>query len=228
MISLKQKALDVTLSFKVALDGPAASGKGVIGNILAKEFSLLYLQSSIVYRSLAFLSVKKNVDPTNHNEIIDLSSKHLEIKEIIESVNKKSSNIDLTTEKISRISSIVASIPEVRNNLNQHLNLIIKKTNRLLIEGRDIGTVIMPSADLKIFITADVSIRANRRFRQLQSAGKPCILKDILNQIVERDLRDTERSSAPLLPANDALIIDTSKLGVKEVIGKIRDYIIVS
>ncbi|ABV84901.1 Cytidylate kinase [Rickettsia massiliae MTU5] len=214
MVDLKTKAFDISQNFTISLDGPAASGKGTIGLILAKKFSLKYFQSSIVYRQLAFDCISQKIDVTDIDAVIALS------KEL-----KLDNNFDLENENIGNIASQIAVISEIRNNLNKHLINLVKTTPRMIMEGRDIGTVVVPDADLKIFITANPQIRAERRYKQLQAKGKTCILDEILRQIILRDKRDKERKAAPLLPASDALIIDTSKLSAMEVVEEVTNYI---
>ncbi|HJD54657.1 MAG TPA: (d)CMP kinase [Rickettsia endosymbiont of Proechinophthirus fluctus] len=214
MVDLKTKAFDISQNFTISLDGPAASGKGTIGLILAKKFSLKYFQSSIVYRQLAFYCISQKIDVTDIDAVIALS------KEL-----KLDNNFDLENENIGNIASQIAVISEIRNNLNKYLINLVKTTPRMIMEGRDIGTVVAPDADLKIFITANPQIRAERRYKQLQAKGKTCILDEILRQIILRDKRDKERKAAPLLPASDALIIDTSKLSAMEVVEEVTNYI---
>ncbi len=214
MVDLKTKAFDISQNFTISLDGPAASGKGTIGLILAKKFSLKYFQSSIVYRQLAFDCINQKIDVTDIDAVIALS------KEL-----KLDNNFDLENEDIGNIASQIAVISEVRNNLNKYLINLVKTTPRIIMEGRDIGTVVAPDADLKIFITANPQIRAERRYKQLQAKGKTCILDEILRQIILRDKRDKERKAAPLLPASDALIIDTSDLSAVEVVEEVTNYI---
>jgi len=214
-INLKTKAFDFSQNFVVALDGPAASGKGTIGLMLAERFSLKYFQSSIVYRQLAFNCISQKVDITNINEVISLS-REIEITD----------KLDLADENIGGVASQIAVIAEVRENLNKHLVKLINATPRILMEGRDIGTVVAPNADFKIFVTASLGVRAERRYKQLQTKGKECILDEILQQIILRDKRDKEREVAPLLPASDALIIDTSKLSPISVVEEITQFIL--
>ncbi|MFA1688698.1 (d)CMP kinase [Candidatus Rickettsia barbariae] len=214
MVDLKTKAFDISQNFTISLDGPAASGKGTIGLILAKKFSLKYFQSSIVYRQLAFDCISQKIDVTDIDAVIALS------KEL-----KLDNNFDLENENIGNIASQIAVISEIRNNLNKYLINLVKTTPRMIMEGRDIGTVVAPDADLKIFITANPQIRSERRYKQLQAKGKTCILDEILRQIILRDKRDKERKAAPLLPASDALIIDTSKLSAMEVVEEVTNYI---
>ncbi|HJD67471.1 MAG TPA: (d)CMP kinase [Rickettsia endosymbiont of Bembidion lapponicum] len=215
MTNLKSKALDFTQNFVIALDGPAASGKGTIGLMLAEKFSLKYVQSSIVYRQLAFNCIKEKIDITDINKVISLS-KEIDITD----------KFDLEDENIGGVASQIAVIAEVRDNLNKHLVNLINSTPRILMEGRDIGTIVAPNADFKIFITANPEVRAERRYKQLQAKGKACILDEILQQIILRDKRDKEREVAPLLPALDALIIDTSKLSPLSVVEQITQFIL--
>lgn len=155
----------------------------------------------------------KKIDITDIDAVIALSKRL-----------KLDNNLDLENENIGDIASQIAVISEVRNNLNKYLINLVKTTPRIIMEGRDIGTVVAPDADLKIFITANPDIRAERRYKQLQAKGKACILDEILQQIILRDKRDKERKVAPLLPASDALIIDTSKLSAIEVVEEITHY----
>lgn len=214
MMNLKNKAFDFSQNFIVALDGPAASGKGTVGIMLAEKFSLKYFQSSIVYRQLAFNCISQKIDITDINKVISLS-KEIEITD----------KFDLENENIGGIASQIAVIAEVRENLNKHLIKLIHSTPRILMEGRDIGTIVAPNADFKIFITANPEVRAERRYKQLQAKGKECILDEILQQIILRDKRDKEREVAPLLPALDAVIIDTSKLSPKSVVETITKFL---
>ncbi|XVN44273.1 MAG: (d)CMP kinase [Rickettsia hoogstraalii] len=213
MMDLKTKAFDIAQNFTIALDGPAASGKGTIGLMLAKKLSLKYFQSSIVYRQLAFDCISQKIYITNIDAVIALSKRL-----------KLNNNLDLENENIGDIASQIAVISEVRNNLNKYLINLVKTTPRIIMEGRDIGTIVAPDADLKIFITANPDVRAERRYKQLQAKGKACILDEILRQIILRDKRDKERKASPLLPASDALIIDTSKLSTIEVVEEIMHY----
>ncbi len=214
-MNLKSKAFDFTQNFIIALDGPAASGKGTIGLMLAEKFSLKYVQSSIVYRKLALDCISQKIDIADINKVIALS-KEIDI----------TGKFDLEDENIGAIASQIAVIAEVRDNLNKHLVKLINTTPRILMEGRDIGTIVAPNADFKIFITANPEVRAERRYKQLQAKGKACILDEILQQIILRDKRDKEREVAPLLPALDALIIDTSKLSPLSVVEQVTQFIL--
>ena len=216
-MNLTEKANNKNLDFKIALDGPSASGKGLIGSMLAKEFSLKYVQSSIIYRGLAFVCIEDGIDPDNIDAVMHAS----ENEDVISRVKR----IDLNTELIGDIASKISTIPGVRTNLTKYLINLMNNTPRIVMEGRDIGTVVAPDADVKIFISADVQVRAMRRYKQLQSEGKDCILDDVLDLLKKRDARDSNRNVAPLKAADDALVIDTSELNPSEVILKIKEFI---
>lgn len=216
-MSLVEKANNKNLDFKIALDGPSASGKGLIGSMLAEEFSLKYVQSSIVYRGLAFVCIEDHIDLDNIDAVIHAA----EHEDIISRVK----GVDLNTELIGDIASKISSIAKVRSTLTKYLINLMNNTPRIVMEGRDIGTVVAPDADMKIFISADVQVRAMRRYKQLQSEGKDCILDDVLDLLKKRDARDSNRNVAPLKASDDALVIDTSKLTPSEVMLKIKEFI---
>ncbi|MDC0864587.1 (d)CMP kinase [Rickettsiaceae bacterium] len=216
-MNLSDRAYDNNYNFVIALDGPSASGKGLIGNMLAKELDLVYVQSSIIYRGLAYICMQNQITPDDTHRIIKLSK--------TEGIISKVSNIDLNTEIIGELTSCISTIQKVRENLGYHLKKMIQTTPRIVMEGRDIGSVIAPNADLKIFITADINVRAKRRFNQLRIEGKECILSDVLDSLEGRDKRDRTRIAAPLKPAEDALVIDTSDLIPSEVIQTIKNFI---
>lgn len=217
MKNLKGKAYNQHNRFVIALDGPSASGKGSIGRMLASEFNLKYVQSGIVYRSLAYLCMINNIDVTYLKKIIELSK--------TDNLIELTKGVDLNQENIGNYTSQISTIPEVRASINKYLILMIETYPRILMEGRDIGTVIAKDADLKIFITADVNKRAERRYKQLHEEGKKCTLEDVLQLLKERDLRDSTRIADPLAIASDAFVIDTSHMNQDQVIANIKNYI---
>ncbi len=217
MKNLKGKAYNQHNFFVIALDGPSASGKGSIGRMLTSEFNLKYVQSGIVYRSLAYLCMINNIDVAYLKKIIEFSK--------TDNLIELTKGVDLNQENIANYTSQISTIPEVRASINKYLILMIETYPRILMEGRDIGTVIAKDADLKIFITADVNKRAERRYKQLHEEGKKCTLEDVLQLLKERDLRDSTRIADPLAIASDALVIDTSHMNQDQVIANIKNYI---
>ena len=216
-MSLIEKANNKNLTFVVALDGTSASGKGHVGNMLAQEFDLKYVQSSIVYRGLALICFEDDIAPSDINAVIFAAQN--------EDVIARSQGRDLNLEIIGDIASKISVIPEVRESLTDYLKNVVVNTPRIIMEGRDIGTVVAPSADVKIFISANVEVRALRRYKQLQLEGKGCILSDVLELLKARDERDSNRTVAPLVAAEDALVIDTSELTPESVVQKIKEFI---
>jgi cytidylate kinase len=216
-ITLKEKAYNTERRFIIAIDGPSASGKGTIAKMLAEKFTMKNFASSIFYRKLASLALKKALDASAVEQIIKLSEKAEELNSYITD--------DLYNEAVTQFSSKIAAIPEVRLNLRKPQRLLIEHNRRLVLDGRDIGTIIAPDADLKLFFVASDEERAKRRFDQLSENGQHYDLNEIHKSIKERDARDQEREASPLKPASDAIIIDTTKLNADETLAKIVDII---
>jgi cytidylate kinase len=216
-MKLLEKLYNHNNKITIALDGPSAAGKGLIGQMLAKEFDLVYVESSIVYRGLAYVCMQENILPEDTQNVIKLSS----IIDVISRVK----GVDLNVESLGDIASKISVLSDVRTNLGNYLQQIIKHTPRIIMEGRDIGTVIAPKADLKIFINANVDIRAERRYKQLLLEGKDCTLSDVLRLLESRDERDKSRSIAPLKAADDAFVIDTSHLTPVKIIQDIKNFV---
>jgi CMP/dCMP kinase len=206
-MSFKEKLLDPTQKIVVAIDGVSASGKGTLAKLMAKRFNLLYCQTSIFYRQLAYDVIEAGIE-NDIEKIITLSAKPFILRE----------GIDLYSPKVTDITSKIAAIPEVRNNLRAPQRDFLESHDRVVMEGRDIGTVIAPDADLKIFITADVEVRAQRRVNQMIESGQSAELQDVVASLIERDERDSTRSESPLVKADDAIEIDSSGISPDEII----------
>ena len=204
--------------FVIALDGPSGAGKSSIGQMIAKKYSMKYFQSSLIYRTLAWVCIQQGIQVEEVDQIIKLAS----------TINylQNNSDVNLYTEEVGNYTSKIAAIPAIREIANLQLRNIIDQTDRIIMEGRDIGSVVAINADLKIYLTADIKVRAERRYKQLCLEGKECILSDILSLMQERDLRDQTRQNAPLVVATDALVIDSSDLTPQEIMLKIEQYIV--
>jgi cytidylate kinase len=203
--------------FVIALDGPSGAGKSSIGKMIAEKYSMKYFQSSLIYRALAYLCIQHDIKPEEVGRIIKLAS----------TIDYSRENIDinLNTEEIGNYTSKIAAIAEIRQITNLQLQKIIEQNDRIIMEGRDIGSVVAVDAHLKIYITANIKTRAERRYKQLCLEGKECILSDVLSLMQERDSRDKSRKNAPLVIAKDALVIDSSDLTLQEIILKIEQHI---
>jgi cytidylate kinase len=214
-MKLKDRALNPNKRFIIAMDGPAASGKGFLSKALAEYYNLDYCSSSIFYRKLASLILKSNIQ--NHQSIIDISSDLARIKAY--------EPLDLYSIEISNFTSIISAIAEVRKNMYYLQRDVVTNSMRLIMEGRDIASVIAPDADLKIYVTASPEIRAKRRCKQLQEQGVSCRYEDILQDLIIRDTRDQSRLTSPLIRTNDALFVDSSNLDIDNTLYFIKNYI---
>lgn len=192
--------------FVVAIDGPAASGKGTIARNLAKHFDWPYLDTGLVYRAVAKNLVKKQLDQNPLNAVRE--AKDLSIEDLQQE--------GLRAPEISQIASVVASIPEVRETLIEFQRNFARKGEGAILDGRDIGTVICPDADIKFFVTASQEVRANRRYQELMGQGEGVTYQEVFDTLVERDLRDSTRKNAPLIQSEEAILIDTSNLNAKQ------------
>ncbi len=195
--------------FIIAVDGTAASGKGTLSKALAKKLEFDYLDTGLLYRIAAYNILTKKIDYTDHNIVVDF------LKKIDFTYYKQ--GIDYHAEEIGAIASKIAAIPAVRSILNEFQRIFPINKTGVVIDGRDIGTVIFPNADLKFFITAKIEIRAERRFKQLKNNSSDIIFDDVLKNLRERDERDIQRKVAPTISALDAIVIDTSDLNAQEV-----------
>lgn len=212
----------------ITIDGPAGAGKGTVAKLLAKELGFPYLDTGAMYRAVA-LAVKKNhTDSDNYIELkellnrtkIDLNKPTSEKFEIY--LNGEDVTDSIRSQEISSFSSKIATKKIVREYLVQ-LQRNICKSGNIVVEGRDIGTYVFPEAEYKFFLDATPEERAKRRYKQLRESGKNITIKEISNEITKRDKQDTKRKESPLHPAKNAVIIDTTNLGINEVVGKILE-----
>ena len=194
----------------IAIDGPAASGKGTLSKLVAEKFNLYHLNSGNIYRALALMIDQSNIDHKDFPKIISLA-KSLDIESL--------DNLDLKRDDLAIIASKISKNLCVRNSLLGFQRKIAIKPpfgHGIVAEGRDIGTVVFPKADIKIFINADVEIRAMRRYKELKKINYNIRLESVKNQLIERDNRDYNRDYSPLKPAEDAYLLNTSELDIEE------------
>ena len=211
----------------IAIDGPAGAGKSTIAKEASKRLSYIYVDTGALYRAIAYYMVRNNI---SGDEFIVLSLKDIKIdlnfingeQRVFlcgEDVSEK-----IRTPEISMNASKISAIPEVRNFLLD-LQRNIAKNNNIIMDGRDIGTVVLPFADVKIFLTASIEKRAKRRYIELTQKGVLCNYDEVLKDMKKRDSDDSNRKTAPLRPANDAIIIDTSECSLDESIELILNTI---
>ncbi len=212
----------------LTIDGPSGSGKGTIAQMLAKELGWHYLDSGAIYRVLAFASLKHQILASDEKSLVQLAQT-LELQFDLDDaglnvlLEGEEVSQQIRTEKAGNAASKVAAIPAVRAALLQRQRDFCQPPG-LVTDGRDMGTVVFPDAQFKVFLTASAEERALRRHKQLKEKGIESNLSDLIAEISERDKRDSERKVAPLLPAKDALILDSTELGISAVYEKVRSY----
>lgn len=213
------------MKISVAIDGPAGAGKSTIAKLVGKEYRLMYINTGAMYRAVALKAKENNLSPDKIDEvckIIEALEMHFENDELI--LNGENVQEKITTPEISNIVSSYASIPEVRTMLVKLQREMSNKFN-VIMDGRDIGTVVLKNAKFKFFLTASPEERANRRFKELQNRNIECSYDQILKDIIDRDYKDTHRATDPLKKADDAIEIDTTNLDINGVVNVINEYI---
>ena len=213
----------------ITVDGPSGAGKGTLCYALAEKLGFALLDSGAIYRVTALAALKRNADLTNETALADLA-RHLDIQFVPKNgeVNVLLGGMDVShlirTQEVADAASKVAVFPQVRAALLQ-LQQDFAKNDGLIADGRDMGTVVFPDAQVKLFLDASAEERAKRRYNQLQNKGISGNFAQILAEIKERDLRDRNRAVAPLKPADDAFLLDSTTLSINEVICQALSYI---
>ncbi len=212
----------------LTIDGPSGAGKGTVSRCVAKKLGWHYLDSGSIYRSLAIALMQRNADLSNDAAIAKVAqTMMLEFEcddELVVKLDGKDITSQLGLESTGKLASIVAAISEVRHVLLQKQRNF-KRMPGLVADGRDMGTVVFPDAQFKVFLTASADERAQRRFKQLIEKGIDANLLQITKEIEERDRRDTERVTAPLAMASEALYIDSSAMPINAVIEEVLNLI---
>ena len=213
----------------ITVDGPSGAGKGTLCYALAEKLGFALLDSGAIYRVTALAALKRHTDLTNETELADLA-RHLDIQFVPKNgeVNVLLGGMDVShlirTQEVADAASKVAVFPQVRAALLQ-LQQDFAQNDGLIADGRDMGTVVFPDAQVKLFLDASAEERAKRRYNQLQNKGISGNFAQILAEIKERDLRDRNRAVAPLKPADDAFLLDSTTLSIDEVICQALSYI---
>ncbi|OUS20318.1 cytidylate kinase [Rhodobacterales bacterium 59_46_T64] len=186
------------MAFTIAIDGPAAAGKGTISKAVAAHFGYAHLDTGLLYRATG----RRTLDGTSPLE----AAQNLRAEDLQAD--------DLRTPDVAQAASRVAAIPEVRAALVDFQRAFARRAGGAVLDGRDIGTVICPEAEAKLYVTANDDIRATRRFKELSGSGHDVTYESVLADLRERDARDSARAAAPLKPAEDAVILDTSQMDI--------------
>lgn len=210
----------------LTIDGPSGSGKGTIAQLIAKELGWHYLDSGAIYRVLAQAAIKHHIDLSDEKKLAEIAH-GLDIVFSLDnetlSVLLEGENVSqqIRSEKAGNAASKVAALPLVRAALLERQR-DFKQSPGLVTDGRDMGTVVFPDAAYKVFLTASAQVRAERRYKQLKEKGIESNLSDLVVEISERDLRDSQREVAPLRPAADALLLDSTEMGIDAVVSRVR------
>jgi cytidylate kinase len=194
----------------IAVDGPAASGKGTIARALARHFGLPHMDTGLLYRAVALNLWRWGGDPGNEFEAL----------RACDDLGVEPADPELRSEPVSRIASMISAYPSVRAALLERQQDFARQLGGAVLDGRDIGTVIAPDADAKLFVTATAQVRAERRLKELTARGMKVHYDDVLADIRARDARDSGRDVAPLKAAADAILLDTSALGPEEAVAE--------
>ena len=216
------------MPINIAIDGPAGAGKSTVAKALAKEMGYIYVDTGAMYRALAIHFLKKGIAPENTEDVIEACSDadvSIRYEDGAQQVYLNGENVTgmLRTEEVGNMASKTSAVPEVREKLLE-LQRTLAKENDVIMDGRDIGTNILPDADVKIYLTASVETRARRRYDELKEKGEYCDLDQIAQDIKERDERDMNRETAPLKKAEDAILVDSSYMTIPEVVSEICSH----
>lgn len=210
----------------IAIDGPGGAGKSTIAKLLAEKLNYLHLDTGAMYRAVTLAAIRKNIDFNNENKLITLA-KNIEIcftekGELF--LDQENVTKDIRSETVTENVSAVAAVKGVREILVKKQREIAYK-NKVVMDGRDITTVVLPEAEYKFFLTASLAERAKRRYQELKSQNKKINFDEIKKNIARRDKRDRERKHSPLRKAEDTILLDTTHLSIEEVLRKMNSVI---
>lgn len=213
------------MGYNVAIDGPAGAGKSTIAKLVAKEKGYVYVDTGAMYRGLAIHFLENGIEAEEKEKIAeackdaDVTIRYEDGQQQVY-LNGKNITAKLREEAVGNMASKSSAIPEVRAKLLELQRELARKED-VIMDGRDIGTCVLPDADVKVFLTASVETRAKRRYDELVEKGAACDLEEIARDIAERDERDSTREIAPLKQAEDAVLVDSSYMTIEEVVAAI-------
>ena len=213
----------------IAIDGPAGAGKSTIAKRLAKELGYIYVDTGAMYRAMAYYFLKNHISAEDENRIaaacenVDITIRYQDGEQQV-ILNGENVNGVIRNEEVGNMASSTSVYPVVRKKLVELQQQLAVKEN-VIMDGRDIGTVVLPNADVKIYLTASSKVRAKRRYEELTSKGEVCDLEQIEQDIIDRDYRDMNRETSPLKQADDAVLLDSSDLDIDGVVEKMKEII---
>ena len=213
------------MAFNVAVDGPAGAGKSTIARAVAEKMNLIYVDTGAMYRAMALFMLREQVDLEDAEAVAarcplaDITIRYEEGVQVV-FLNGENVNPFLRTEEVGEAASVISPIPQVRKNMVA-LQKSLAAESDCIMDGRDIGTCVLPDARLKIYLTASSDVRARRRYDELTAKGESCELDKIKADIEDRDYRDMHREESPLRKADDAIVVDTSDMNAEEAIAAV-------
>ena len=190
----------------IAIDGPAAAGKGTLARRIADHYDLAFLDTGALYRAVGLAMLRSGLDPDDA-EAAERMARNLDLK-LLEDPELRTLNVGEAASKVARHAGVRAALLDFQRDFARNA------PNGAVLDRRDIGTVVLPDADVKLFVTASAEVRAERRYRELKEQGKDVSYEDVLAQVKERDARDAARATAPMKPAPDAHLLDTSEMDI--------------
>ena len=209
------------MSVNIAIDGPAGAGKSTIAKAVAKELEFIYVDTGAMYRAMALHLLRQNIAPGEEDKM-DAACENAEISIVYEDgaqqvlLNGENVTASLRKEEVGNMASVSSARPRIREKLVELQRVLAAKAD-VVMDGRDIGTCVLPDADVKIYLTASAHTRALRRCRELEEKGISCVLEEIEADINDRDQRDMTREISPLRQAEDAILVDSSQMTIEEV-----------
>ena len=217
----------MNMSFNVAIDGPAGAGKSTIARAVAKKKGFIYVDTGAMYRAMALFMLREGVDPADAAAVADkckeadITIQYVDGEQVV-LLNGENVNAYLRTEEVGNMASTTSAQPAVRTKLVELQQALAAKSD-VIMDGRDIGTVVLPDAELKIFMIASVDERAERRYKENIEKGIPADLETLKKEIAERDYKDSHREVSPLRPAEDAITFDTTGVSIDGVVEFIQE-----
>lgn len=211
----------------IAIDGPAGAGKSSIAKLVAKRMNYVYVDTGAMFRTMAYYFLTHDIDPLNENQVND-SCDRIRIELQYQTgeqhifLNGEDVSREIRREEVGNTASVVAKYIKVRTKLLELQRKLAASTD-VIMDGRDIGTVVLPDAECKIYLTASPRVRAERRYKELREKGEGCDLDQIEADIIARDEQDMNRETAPLRQAEDAVLVDSSNMSIEEVVTRIME-----
>ena len=216
-------------TYNIAIDGPAGAGKSTIAKLVAAKLGFIYVDTGAMYRAMALYFLENGIQPEDEEKVsaacgqIDISLRYQDgVQQVI--LNGENVSGLIRTEEVGNMASATSVYKKVREKLVELQKDLAKKAD-VIMDGRDIGTCVLPDADVKVYLTASSAVRAKRRYHELKEKGTACDLDEIEKDIIERDYRDMHRENSPLKQADDAVLLDSSDMTLKEVVDTITAMI---